>query len=102
MLDYKVLIVYLDDAKKLRQKFQIKKARDVLHQSIDEPMNFTELTKELGISERILHHAFKANYGMTPKKYLLALRMHKIQEELLLVDPGTTTISAVIEKHHFF
>ena len=60
------------------------------------------LAKELGISERLLHHAFKKNYGMTPQKYLLNLRMHRVKQTLLLSDPETTTISSVIEKYHFF
>ncbi|WP_415407944.1 helix-turn-helix transcriptional regulator [Sulfurovum sp. CS9] len=93
--------IYVENSKKLRQKFQIKKARDLLHQSIDTPINISKLTKELNISERLLHHAFKKNYGITPKKYLLNLRMNSVKQDLLLADP-TTTIASVIQKYNFY
>ncbi len=94
--------IYMENDQKLRQKFQIKKARDLLHQSIGEPKSIAKLAQELGISERLLHHAFKSNYGITPKQYLLNLRIHRVREELLLSNPETTTISSVIEKYHFY
>ena len=102
ILEHVFSYIYLDDSNKLRQKFQIKKARDLLHQSVKGSNNIVDLSQELGISERLLHQAFKQNYGVTPKKYLLSLRMHKVKQDLLLADPNTTTISSVIEKYHFF
>ena len=102
ILEHVFSSVYVEESQKLRQKFQIKKARDLLHESIATPMSISELTKELSISERLLHHAFKLNYGMTPQKYLLALRMHHVKQVLLLSDPETTSISSVIEKYNFF
>ena len=101
ILEHVFSSIYIENDKKLRQKFQIKKARDLLHQSIYEPLNITELSKELAVSERLLHHAFKSNYGITPKKYLLSLRMHRIKQELLLADPLTTTVSSIMEKYNF-
>ncbi len=102
ILEHVFSSIYVESSKKLRQKFQIKKARDLLHQSIDAPMSISELTKELAVSERLLHHSFRSNYGMTPQKYLLNLRMHKVKQAFLLSDPEIITISSVIEKHHFF
>ncbi len=101
ILEHVFSCIYLDDDQKLRQKFQIKRARDLLHVYIGESINILNLAKELGVSERLLHHAFKKNYGITPKKYLLNLRMHSVKQELLLADP-TTTITSVIQKYHFY
>lgn len=101
ILEYVFSSIYVDNAPKIRQKFEIKKARDLIHQSIDNPMNINELSKELSISERLLHHAFKTNYGMTPKKYLLSLRMHKVKQALLLADPSEASVSSVILQYHF-
>lgn len=94
--------LYFEDDRKLRQKFQIKKARDLLHASIEVPNHIIGFAQELGISERLLHHVFKENYGFTPKKYLLSLRMHNVRQVLLRSNPETTTITSVIAKHHFF
>ncbi len=101
ILEHVFSCIYLDDNQKLRQKFQIKRARDLLHVYRGETSNIANLAKELGISERLLHHAFKKNYGVTPKKYLLNLRMHSVKQELLLADP-TITIASIIQKYHFY
>ncbi len=93
--------IYFKDDQKLRQKFQIKRARDLLHESIEEASNIANLAKELGVSERLLHHAFKKNYGVTPKKYLLNLRMNSVRQDLLSADPATS-ISSVIQKYNFY
>lgn len=102
ILEHIFSYIHLDDANKLRQKFQIKKARELLHQSIKSSNNIVNLSQELGISERLLHHAFKQNYGVSPKKYLLSLRMHMVKQELLLANSDTETISSIIEKYNFF
>ena len=101
ILEHVFSCIYLDDDKKLRQKFQIQKARDLLHDSIGEASSIVKLAEELGISERLLHHAFKKNYGITPKKYLLNLRMNGVKQDLLVAD-ATTTITSIIQKHHFY
>ena len=64
-------------------------------------LEIKSLAQKLKVSERLLHHAFKSNYGITPKKYLLNLRMHRIKQELLLADPLTTTVSSIMEKYNF-
>ena len=102
ILEHVFSSIYMEEGQKLRQKFQIKKARDLLHESIGEASSITSLAQELGISERLLHHAFKENYGFTPKKYLLNLRMHHIRQELLRSNPETATISSVAEKYHLY
>lgn len=102
ILEYVFSSIYVENSQKHRQKFQIKKARDLMHQSIDGSINISELTKELGISERLLHHAFKANYGITPKRYLLNLRMYKVRQELLCADPMNQHITEIVLKYNFF
>ena len=102
ILEHIFSCIYLEDQQRLREKFQIKKARDLLHNSVQEANNIMSIAQELGISERLLHHAFKRNYGITPKKYLMNLRMDNVKQELLLSNPKTTTISSVIGKYYFF
>jgi len=80
----------------------IKKARDILHASVDERFDAVTLTRELGISLRQLQRHFKATYGYTPKRYLLNLRINEVRKELLRADPETATISDIALKYHFF
>ncbi|MEA3455072.1 MAG: helix-turn-helix domain-containing protein, partial [Campylobacterota bacterium] len=57
---------------------------------------------ELGISQRQMERLFKANYGITPKRYLLNLRLNAARKELLLSPPTNSTISAIALKYNFF
>lgn len=60
---------------------------------VDEPLYVTELCKQVGASERSLEYAFKAVMGLTPKAYLVRLRLHRVREALLAARPGTTTVA---------
>jgi len=87
---------------KKRSEFHIEKARDLLHSNIDERFNSVMLTRELGISQRQLQRLFKEKYGISPKRYLLNLRINAVRKELLLADPTKATISGIALKYHFF
>ena len=84
-----------------RSKFQAKRVRDLLHESLTEKVTIEELIKELDISERQLHDAFKSNYGLTPKQYLKNLRLNAIKKELLAADPNSVNISNIVYKYGF-
>jgi len=102
ILEHIFSCIYTEETVKDRQKFGVKKVRDLLHASINEPNTIIHLAQKLGISERSLHHTFKTNYGISPKQYLMSLRMHSVKQELLLASSQTTQISTIIEKYHFF
>jgi AraC family ethanolamine operon transcriptional activator len=91
-----------DQAVNEKSEFQIEKARDILHANIDERFNSMMLTHELGISQRQLQRLFKERYGISPKRYLLNLRINAVRKELLLADPKSATISEIALKYHFF
>ncbi len=86
---------------KERSKFQVKKVRDLLHESISEKISITDIMKEVDISERQLYNSFKSNYGVTPKKYLQHLRLNAARKELLLADPKDISISDIAFKYGF-
>jgi len=94
--------IYLDSTSKYRQKFKVQNIRDILHQSIQEPVNMDGLSNEMNVSKRLIYHAFKSNYGYTPKRYLLSLRMHRVRQELLLADPMNDSVTGIIQKYNFF
>jgi len=92
----------IEQRERKRSEFQVEKARDILHASIDERFDAVTLTQELGISQRQLQRIFKEVYGYTPKRYLLNLRINEVRKELLQADPETATISDIALKYHFF
>lgn len=75
--------------------------RDFLDQNIHEDIDISMLTKEFDISESQLHHAFKSNYGISPKKYLQMLRLNSVRKELLLADPKHDTVIEIAMKYNF-
>ncbi len=87
---------------KKRKKFQTKIVRDLLYENIDNFIDISTITSELNISESQLHHAFKKEYGITPKKYLQLLRLNAIRKVLLLSDPNSVTIEEVVYKYNIF
>ena len=92
----------IDQAAEERSGVQIEKARDILHANINERFNSAMLTHELGISQRQLQRLFKETYGISPKRYLLNLRINAVRKELLVADPKSATISGIALKYQFF
>ena len=86
---------------KKRKKFQTKIVRDLLYENIEQPIDIADITSQLDISESQLHHAFKKEYGITPKKYLQYLRFHAVNKELLLAHTQTSTVNQIAQKYHF-
>lgn len=87
---------------KARKKFQTKKVRDILYENINLNIDMNTLADELKISESQLYYAFKTDYGMTPKKYLLSLRLSAVRKELILGHPRSTTVIEIAQKYNFF
>jgi len=92
----------IEQRERKRSGFQVEKARDILHASLDERFDPVTFTQELGISQRQLQRTFRETYGYTPKRYLLNLRINEVRQELLQADPETATISSIALKYYFF
>ena len=94
--------IYLDDKQKYRQKFDKRIIRNILHNSVENLCSISDIAQECNISQRLLFQTFKDHYGITPKSYLLALRLNLIRKELIDMDNEKTNISSIIEKYTFF
>ena len=85
-----------------KEKFNMKKVRQVMQNNIDTIYTISDLVKELHISPRTLQHNFKYTLGVTPKQYFHQLRLHAIREELMVAEVGKRQISDIILKYGFF
>jgi len=85
-----------------KEKFDLAKVREVLHENIDNIFNISDLVNKLDISPRTMQHHFKKKFGMTPKKYLHHLRLNAIRKELIGGEPGRIKISEIALKYGFF
>ena len=93
--------IVVEKKRSRRSKFDIQVARERLEKCLEQDINIRMLAKDLNISERQLHNAFKANYGVSPKKFLQQLRLNAIKHELLIANPKQTTISNIAFKYKF-
>ncbi len=94
--------IIVDDASLRKENAILKRAREMLHGSLDHDLKLTDTARELGVSQRTLQYTFRHNLGMTPKMYLQLLRLHKVREELKAANPVTTKVSDVALKYAFF
>lgn len=95
-------LLTIEPSRESKSLTKVKKAREILHASVNERFDTTTLTQELGIGQRQLQRIFRDVCGISPKRYLLNLRLNEVRKELLLAEPGTTTISRIALKYHFF
>jgi AraC-like DNA-binding protein len=57
----------------------VRRAKIRLLEGFDEGLRIREVARELGISESHLRRVFKANTGLSPKEYLLNLRLRQVR-----------------------
>jgi len=83
-------------------KFDIKKAREIIHENVDSLYKINDIVEELNISSRTLQDNFKKQLGITPKQYLQNLRLNAIRKELISQNKKTVNVSDIAFKYGFF
>lgn len=74
---------------------KLRQAREFLEASIDQPLHFDELCRELGMSRRGLEMMFRKSVGTTPGRYLLCQRLNGVRRALLGADRDTALVKEV-------
>lgn len=65
------------------------------------PLTALELALAVGVSQRTLNYAFKSVLGITPYSYLQVHRLNAAHRELVIADPGDTTVTNTALKWGF-
>jgi AraC-like DNA-binding protein len=68
-------------------------ARQYLAEHLDRAHTTASLAREVGLSERHLHRQFVEAYGMTPRRYLIRLRLERAAELLRTTPLGVEKIA---------
>lgn len=95
-------IIRLMDPEPTKERFDLAKVREVMHDNIDKIYSIGDLLSDLNISARTMQYHFKQKFGMTPKQYLHHLRLNAIRKELIKGDPERVKIYEVALKYGFF
>jgi len=67
-----------------------RKARDFIDAHADEAPAIQDVCRAVGVSWRTLNYAFREIFGVTPKQYLQATRLHGARRELYQRAPAST------------
>lgn len=59
------------------------KAKKLIHDNLENPINVQSLLNELGTSERNLRYAFNQHAGISPKKYINYCRLNKARKLII-------------------
>jgi AraC family ethanolamine operon transcriptional activator len=73
----------------------LKQIEDFLDAYPQEPHTVRDLCRIAQVSERTLQYTFLERFGISPKSYLLRLRLDGVRKELRKSDPSLTMISTV-------
>jgi AraC-like DNA-binding protein len=75
---------------------------ELIEASTDTAFTVADLAAFAGVSERSLHAAFRRQLGASPMAYVRRLRLERVHEELLRLEPdGTHTVTEVALRHGF-
>lgn len=75
---------------------------NIMYQKYNLELTFPQLCKALNISERNGYLSFNRLYQITPKQYMLRLRLGKIYDTLFFADPQNTNIYQVALENGFY
>ena len=80
----------------------VRRADDYLRAHLGGPLSVLDLCRELAVSERALHYAFREVRGLSPMAYFKASRLNAVRQELKAAPAGTTTVHAITRRWGFW
>jgi AraC-like DNA-binding protein len=79
----------------------VQAAIDLLEELPGEPWTIVELAGRVGASVRTLQAGFRSTIGETPMSYLRDVRLRRAHSDLLLAEPGSTSVAEVAGRWGF-
>jgi AraC family ethanolamine operon transcriptional activator len=79
----------------------VRRANDYMRACLGEPLSLLDLCRELGVSERTLHYAFRQVRGLSPMAYCRVLRLNAVRQELKTA-ADTATVQAIAQRWGFW
>ena len=79
----------------------VRRADEYMRACLGGPLSLLDLCRELGVSERTLHHAFQEVRGLSPMAYFKALRLNAVRQELKAA-PDTAAVREIARRWGFW
>lgn len=77
--------------------WHVRRARDIIHGSLDEAISVTDLALEVGVSVRSLQNGFRQFLGLTPVEYVRRHRLEKLHRALMDSGPESNVTELMLE-----
>lgn len=79
-----------------------KKAVDLINASPEIVISVNDLCRITGVSERTLQYAFKEHFGISPKRYLMNVRLNAVRRALRRAVAAEVTITDIAQRFGFW
>lgn len=80
------------ELKKVRRPDLVKNARELVTESIDGDLSVAGMSKNLGVSERVLNYAFRESLGISPLQYIQVQKLHATRRLLKTADLSVSDV----------
>jgi AraC family ethanolamine operon transcriptional activator len=84
------------------RQLALKKAVDFINASPEIVIAVNDLCRITGVSERTLQYAFKEHFGISPKRYLINVRLNAVRRALKRAVEGEVTITGIAHRFGFW
>jgi AraC family ethanolamine operon transcriptional activator len=80
----------------------LRRAKEYLREFAQEPITVRDLCRATEVSERTLRYAFLEQFGVSPKSYLMAIRLNGVRRHLNDADPSLARIADLANRWGFW
>jgi AraC family ethanolamine operon transcriptional activator len=80
----------------------VRRAEEYMRARLGDPLSVLDLCRELGVSERTLHYAFREVRGLSPMAYFKASRLNAVRQELKAAPAGTAAVHEIAQRWGFW
>ena len=80
----------------------VRRAEEYLQAHLGDPLSLLDLCREVAVSERTLHYAFREVRGLSPMTYFKASRLNAVRQELKTAPAGTASVHEIAQRWGFW
>ena len=80
----------------------VRRADEHMRACLGGSLSLLDLCRELGVSERTLHYAFREVRGLTPMAYFKAVRLNAVRQELKTAAADWATVREIAQRWGFW
>jgi len=85
-----------------RQSEILRRFQEVVEAHPDEPLYLADICKAVAVNERTLLLCCQEHLGVSPKRFLMLRRLHRVRRDLRRLSPEAASVTDVATRHGFW